>query len=432
MINLQKLLTTDVDATSGVQTGVGKTSGDTAQDFLALLAGALGGKTLTGTDAEGKTTLTLADLQAASGKSLKNLRALSSDDAQSPAQKLADLLARQTAKTDGDTLTLTTDSKTQVQTLLSGLTPETKNSVLAALGKTNTATDTTIKSATDDDSSDLNEEELAGLSALMAMLPHQQTAQLAPTKSSADVSTAANSALGATKRSGVDLANLAAGAQKGDNANTAAQGTSLSAGGSDTAQQQAGIFGSALAPAAKQDADNATMTINTTASIAPVISNASSAQASAPISSAVLSAPLGSSEWQQTLSQHVTMFTRQGQQSAELHLHPEDLGQVQISLKLDDNLAQIQMVSPHSHVRQALEAALPTLRTSLAENGIQLGQSSISSESFAGQQQSFSQQQQSSRTGGGSNLAAEEDEPLIVPASLQSAARGNGAVDIFA
>lgn len=429
MINLQKLLSIDVDATSGVQTGVGKTSGDTAQDFLALLAGALGGKTLTGTDAEGKTTLTLADLQAASGKSLKNLRALSSDDAQSPAQKLADLLARQTAKTDTDTLT--TDSKTQVQTLLSGLTPETKSSVLAALGKTNTATDTAIKSGTDDDSSDLNEEELAGLSALMAMLPHQQTAQLAPTKSTADVSTAANSALGATKRSGVDLASLAASAQKGDNANTALHVTTPSA-GDDTAQQQAGIFGSALAPAAKQDADNATMTINTTASIAPVISNASSAQASAPISSAVLSAPLGSSEWQQTLSQHVTMFTRQGQQSAELHLHPEDLGQVQISLKLDDNLAQIQMVSPHSHVRQALEAALPTLRTSLAENGIQLGQSSISSESFAGQQQSFSQQQQSSRTGGGSNLAAEEDEPLIVPASLQSAARGNGAVDIFA
>jgi flagellar hook-length control protein FliK len=44
MINLQKLLTTDVDATSGVQTGVGKTSGDTAQDFLALLAGALAEK----------------------------------------------------------------------------------------------------------------------------------------------------------------------------------------------------------------------------------------------------------------------------------------------------------------------------------------------------------------------------------------------------
>lgn len=421
MISLQKLLTTDVDATSGVQSGAGKTSGDTAQDFLSLLAGALGGKTATGTGADGEATLTLADLQAASGKSLKNLRALSSDDAQTPAQKLADLLARQTAKTDTDTLT--TDSKTQMQALLSGLTPETKSGVLAALGKSDTATDA--------DSSDLSEEELAGLSALMAMLPHQQTAQLAPTKSTTDVATAADSALGATKRTGVDLASLAASAQKGDSDNTALQKTSLSVG--DDAQQQAGIFGSAQAPAAKQDADNATMTINTTASIAPVISNASSAQASAPVSSAVLSAPLGSNEWQQTLSQHVTMFTRQGQQSAELHLHPEELGQVQISLKLDDNnLAQIQMMSPHSHVRQALEAALPTLRTSLAESGIQLGQSSISSESFAGQQQSFSQQQQSSRTGGGSNLATEEDEPLIAPASLQSVARGNGAVDIFA
>lgn len=420
MISLQKLLTTDVDATTGVQTGAGKTSGDTAQDFLALLAGALGGKTATGTGADGETTLTLADLQAASGKSLKNLRALSSDDAQTPAQKLADILARQTAKTD--TSALTTDSKTQVQTLLSGLTPETKSSVLAALGKSDTASD---------DSSDLSDEELAGLSALMAMLPHQQTAQLTPTKSATDVATAANSALGATKRTGVDLASLAASAQKGDSDNTALKGNNLSVG--DDAQQQAGIFGSALAPAAKQDADNATMTINTSASIAPVISNASSAQASAPVSSAVLSAPLGSNEWQQTLSQHVTMFTRQGQQSAELRLHPEDLGQVQISLKLDDNnLAQIQMVSPHSHVRQALEAALPTLRTSLAENGIQLGQSSISSESFAGQQQSFSQQQQSSRAGSGNTLTTEEDEPLIAPASLQSVARGNGAVDIFA
>ncbi len=42
------------------------------------------------------------------------------------------------------------------------------------------------------------------------------------------------------------------------------------------------------------------------------------------------------------------------------------------------------MVSAHSHVRAALEAALPVLRTSLAENGIQLSQNSVSSESFAG------------------------------------------------
>lgn len=90
------------------------------------------------------------------------------------------------------------------------------------------------------------------------------------------------------------------------------------------------------------------------------------------VAAPVLSAPLVH-EWQQSLSQHISLFTRQGQQSAELRLHPQDLGEVQISLKVDDNQAQIQMVSPHQHVRAALEAALPVLRTQLAESGIQLG-----------------------------------------------------------
>lgn len=151
-----------------------------------------------------------------------------------------------------------------------------------------------------------------------------------------------------------------------------------------------------------------------------------------PTAAPVLSAPLGSHEWQQSLSQHVTLFTRRGQQSAELRLHPQDLGQVHISLKLDDNLAQLQMVSPHSHVRAALEAALPMLRTQLAESGIQLGQSNISSESFAGHQQSSGQQQQSGRAQGQDIFAAEDDAILATPASLQAAARGDGAVDIFA
>jgi len=93
----------------------------------------------------------------------------------------------------------------------------------------------------------------------------------------------------------------------------------------------------------------------------------------------------------------------------------------------------LQMVSAHSNVRAALEAALPMLRTQLAENGIQLSQSNISSESFAGQQQSSSQQQQqASRSGQQGGFNDDNDELLVTPAALQSAARGNGAVDIFA
>ncbi|EHC1573560.1 flagellar M-ring protein FliF [Escherichia coli] len=150
------------------------------------------------------------------------------------------------------------------------------------------------------------------------------------------------------------------------------------------------------------------------------------------VAAPVLSAPLGSHEWQQSLSQHISLFTRQGQQSAELRLHPQDLGEVQISLKVDDNQAQIQMVSPHQHVRAALEAALPVLRTQLAESGIQLGQSNISGESFSGQQQAASQQQQSQRTANHEPLAGEDDDTLLVPVSLQVRVTGNSGVDIFA
>jgi len=147
---------------------------------------------------------------------------------------------------------------------------------------------------------------------------------------------------------------------------------------------------------------------------------------------AVLNAQLGSAEWQQAFSQHVTLMTRNGQQSAELRLNPEDLGQVHISLKIDDNLAQMQFVSPHSHVRAALEAALPTLRTQLAESGIQLGQSDISSESFAGQQQQQGQPQQGGSRGSQFSFAGSGEESVAAPASLQRIARGDNAVDIFA
>jgi flagellar hook-length control protein FliK len=422
MITLPKLVVTESDTGTSAQTG--KAGGDSAQDFLALLTGAMSGTQ--GQTQENGEPLTLADLQAAiaSGKLAKgNLTAATGEDAQTPAQKLADLLARQIAKRDVTAAaTESTATTADMQKLLSGLTPTAKSDVLAALNKT---------AQSGDEKSDATDDELAGLSALMAMLPHQQTAQLsasATTKSTGvstqDVAAAANRALNSSSLSTAADTDISRSAAKNDPAaNTPFQVADNS--------QQAAVL--AAASATKKDNDNALQTANTTVSVAPVTTSASAAQASLPVAAPVISAPLGSHEWQQNLSQHVTLFTRQGQQTAELRLHPEDLGQVQISIKLEDNQAQLQMVSAHSHVRQALEAALPTLRTSLAESGIQLGQSSISSESFTGQQQQqASQQQHASRSGSGDVFGSDDDTAIVTPASLQSVARGNGAVDIFA
>lgn len=182
-------------------------------------------------------------------------------------------------------------------------------------------------------------------------------------------------------------------------------------------------------------APNATITNNVISTASSLLTPTSTSMVSAP-ATPLLNSQLGSPEWQQALGQQILMFSRNGQQTAELHLHPQDLGSIQISLKLDNDQAQLSMVSNQSQVRAALEAALPQLRASLAENGITLGQSNVSSDAFQ-QGQSFTGQQEQQRNNNGSpfSLATENDSDvtsIAVPAALQARAAGSNAVDIFA
>lgn len=387
MITLPQLITTDTDMTAGLTSG--KATGS-AEDFLALLAGALGADGVQGKDAR----ITLADLQAAGGKLSKGLLTQHGEPGQ--AAKLADLLAQKANATD-ETLT----DLTQAQHLLSTLTPA------------------------------LSDEDLASLSALFAMLPGQPVATPVAGETSAENHIALPSLLRGDMRSVPQEETHTLSFSEHEKGKTEASFARISDDRA-TGQSLTPLVAAAAATSAKVDVDSPPAPVTHGAAM-PTLSSATAQPQPLPVASApVLSAPLGSHEWQQTFSQQVMLFTRQGQQSAQLRLHPEELGQVHISLKLDDNQAQLQMVSPHSHVRAALEAALPMLRTQLAESGIQLGQSSISSESFAGQQQSSSQQQQPARAQHADAFGAEDDIALAAPASLQAAARGNGAVDIFA
>ncbi|HEY2452014.1 MAG TPA: flagellar hook length control protein FliK [Scandinavium sp.] len=405
MITLPKLIVSDSDITSSAQTSLTAGATDGAQDFFALLSGAMSGKTAK----DGK--LTLADLQAASNK-------LPQGDAKTTLSKL---LAQQgdepTPKVDLTTLT-------DAQSVLSALTPEAKSDVMKQLTK---------ELQKSDDKPTLSNEEMAGLSALMAMLPHTATATAALPATSGTATIATE---GASVKGFADVAAAATGVDTGKSGHAtgkeftlpqAAQGLQAV----QTTDTSSGQSPLAAAVAAKADTESSLSAATPTVNITPVISNATATVNTHPV--VTINSQLGTPEWQQNVSQHITLFTRQGQQTAELKLHPENLGPVNITLKIDDNQAQIQMVSAHSHVRAALEAAIPTLRTQLAENGIQLSQSNVSSESFAGQQQQSTFNQQSSqRSTEGRALGANEEETLSVPASLQAQVRGNGIVDTFA
>lgn len=327
-----------------------------------------------------------------------------------------------------------------------------------------------LKSADDTDKSEatsLTASDLQNVQALFAMLPvavenrsaqpavaENNTATLTGTRASltAALSGTLQSAVqedatpgdGTAKKGSSALASLA-----GNASTSATAGTAHTASASTSASSSNGLtldaqFQQVLNTLSKpeerhSDSGSSNSSLNAVhnmlSSTAPLVSPAASSSNAAP-STPMLNAQLGSHEWQQALGQQIVMFSRNGQQNAELRLHPEDLGAIQISLTLDKDQAQLNMVSGHSHVRAALEAALPQLRSALAESGINLGQSNVSSDAFA-QGQSYQGQQEGRRDGqyGSFTLSQDSDNeitPIAVPAALQARAAGNGAVDIFA
>ena len=397
MITLPNLAVSDANLAGADATA--KTPGS-PEDFLALLAGAL---TQTA-DPNGAKTALLADGDA------KDLR-----DINVQGQSLTKWLVQQeatqanaSAEIDGD---LTTSS--DAQALLSSLAAHLKSELTT--GKAD------VKSDDDSAESKLSDDDLKSLSALMAMLPVtppiQQAATVTAPVQNGDALSSLTTALsrgGAKSQGFVDV-----------------KGTPTTQTGVDARTLPADS--AFVIPTQKAESESVSSPTAATAALAPVANQNHAAPVLPAAATANVRAQLGTSDWQQNVSQHITLFTRSGQQTAELRLHPESLGQVHITLKVEDNLAQIQMASPHSHVRAALEAALPVLRTQLEESGIQLGQSNISSDGFAGQQQQPSSQQSfAARSDADGRENQDDNELLAVPAALQSAARGDNAVDIFA
>lgn len=94
----------------------------------------------------------------------------------------------------------------------------------------------------------------------------------------------------------------------------------------------------------------------------------------------VINVTPGSPDWQQQLNQQVIFMHQKGVHSAELRLHPQDLGSLKISLVMKSDQTDMTFISGHSQVRMALEAALPHLKHALAESGISLGESHVGSD----------------------------------------------------
>lgn len=147
-----------------------------------------------------------------------------------------------------------------------------------------------------------------------------------------------------------------------------------------------------------------------------------------------ITTPLGKDGWSDEFTQKIIWMSSQKNQVAELHLTPPDLGPLDVILKISDNQATAVFMSPHSAVRNAVENALPKLREILADNGIALGNATVSDQSPQDAErfmrQGFSSGTTAQRDGAGETSRTEK--ALSVAAQITSVRRHKGMVDTYA
>lgn len=115
---------------------------------------------------------------------------------------------------------------------------------------------------------------------------------------------------------------------------------------------------------------------------------------------------LQSKAWNNVLSSRVIWMAREGIQQAALKLNPANLGPVEVRLNMHNEQANITFIAHNAATRDALEQALPKLRESFLENGIELTDAEVSDPS--------SQQTQDDGEQGGDNIDSGESNATVI------------------
>lgn len=261
--------------------------------------------------------------------------------------------------------------------------------------------------------------------------------QMAP-QAIAGQSRAANTGLSdqSSKRDDKDANNLdASSATPADLALVLPHGTPKAAANATAAAMET----AALSITGSHTAADATASISTALPMTPATAamqapvGVAASNAPSPVATASLTQELGSPEWGKALGQHVIQMGNAGHQVAELQLNPPGLGPLKVTLSMSDNQMQAMFVSAHSSVRAAVEAALPQLRTTLADSGISLGNTSVGAESQ--QQTAFSNNQNSQPERGAYRRTEMTDTATLLPArpATEPVRRSNGlSIDTYA
>lgn len=132
--------------------------------------------------------------------------------------------------------------------------------------------------------------------------------------------------------------------------------------------------------------------MNSSALAANAASQSSAALSNPGMQSLDIQADIKNPNWSRVVSSRVVWMAQQGMQQAELRLNPPTLGPVDVRLSVQNDQTTVNFIANNATTREALEQALPRLRESFQENGLQLahadvGEQSGSDEEAAGDSQ---------------------------------------------
>ena len=128
--------------------------------------------------------------------------------------------------------------------------------------------------------------------------------------------------------------------------------------------------------------------------------------------------------WGDKFAEQISWLGHQEIKSAVIKIHPEELGPLEISVKVDKDSASVNIISHSSHVRDIVDQAIPRLRDMMAEQGLNLSDVHVNSDRNSGQ---FSQQNNNDQQGSSSNSA---DEEVQLVTNIKK--RPQGLIDYFA
>ncbi len=145
-----------------------------------------------------------------------------------------------------------------------------------------------------------------------------------------------------------------------------------------------------------------------------------------------VSVPMGQPGWDQALSQNVLWMAKHDVQVASIRLNPPQLGPLEVRITFNHDQANVNFISHHGVVREAVEAALPKLRDMFGQGGVNLVNVDVSDDSSMGRQAGGAD----GGSGGGSPDqglgGAEVSLPLSETPSMTMSTLPTGLVDYFA